>query len=113
MRRRSLVTLIVALGVGIAAGVLVMLTSKKSPEVATNLRPFFTRVLVFALTGALIGGLFSGALGLLGGLVAGGTVPYIMAHMKFRSRMKKLESDLPTALQFTVNALRAGHALNS
>ncbi len=81
--------------------------------VSTNLRPFFSRVFIFAATGALIGGLFSGVLGLLGGLVVGGTIPYIMIHMKFRGRMKKLESDLPTALQFIVNALRAGHALNS
>lgn len=81
--------------------------------VSTSLRPFFSRVFLFAATGALIGGLIKGALGLLGGLVVGGAIPYIMLHLKFRRRMKKLESDLPTALQFIVNALRAGHALNS
>ena len=80
---------------------------------STNLRPFFSRVLIFAATGALIGGLLGGPIGLLGGLLVGGAIPYIMIHMKFRGRMKRLESDLPTALQFIVNALRAGHALNS
>ncbi|MEK6710490.1 MAG: type II secretion system F family protein, partial [Nitrospinota bacterium] len=80
------------------------------PEV---LKPFFTRVAIFALIGAVIGGPVSGTIGFFLGLLIGGAIPYLLLHMKFKKRMSKLEYDLPTALQFIVNALRAGHALNS
>ncbi|MBI2176898.1 MAG: type II secretion system F family protein [Candidatus Tectomicrobia bacterium] len=78
-----------------------------------ELRPFFIRVGVFALFGAIIGGPVQGAIGFFLGLLLGAAIPYLMIHMKFKRRMAKLEYDLPTALQFIVNALRAGHALNS
>ncbi|OGL59825.1 MAG: hypothetical protein A3J27_14435 [Candidatus Tectomicrobia bacterium RIFCSPLOWO2_12_FULL_69_37] len=81
--------------------------------VPVELRPLFIRVGVFALFGALIGGPVQGKAGFLLGLLFGGAIPYLLLHMKFKKRMAKLEYDLPTALQFIVNALRAGHALNS
>ena len=48
-----------------------------------------------------------------GGMALGALVPYVLLNIKFKRRMTKLENDLPTALQFIVNALRAGHAMNS
>ncbi|MBT3351838.1 MAG: hypothetical protein HOC91_09680 [Nitrospinaceae bacterium] len=80
---------------------------------ATEMRPFVTRVIIFALVGLVIGGPVGGKWGLLGGLFLGAMIPYLLIHMKFKRRMAKMEFDLPTALQFIVNALRAGHALNS
>ncbi len=79
----------------------------------TELRPFFTRVAIFAAGGGILGGPVAGRLGFFLGLLVGAGVPYFMLHLKFKRRMAKLEYDLPTALQFIVNALRAGHALNS
>lgn len=81
--------------------------------VPVELKPFFIRVGVFALFGGLIGGPVQGMIGLALGLLVGAAIPYLLLHMKFKRRMAKLEYDLPTALQFIVNALRAGHALNS
>lgn len=80
---------------------------------STELRPFFTRVGVFALVGMAIGGPVAGRVGLVLGALVGAAVPYVLLTFKFKRRMAKLEYDLPTALQFIVNALRAGHALNS
>jgi tight adherence protein B len=80
---------------------------------STELRPFFTRVGIFALVGLAIGGPVAGGVGLALGTLAGGALPYLLLSFQFKRRMAKLEYDLPTALQFIVNALRAGHALNS
>jgi tight adherence protein B len=80
---------------------------------STDMRPFVTRVIIFALVGLVIGGPVAGKWGFLGGLFLGAMTPYLLIHMKFKRRMAKMEFDLPTALQFIVNALRAGHALNS
>jgi tight adherence protein B len=79
----------------------------------TEIRPFATRVGMFALVGMAIGGPVAGYAGLILGVLTGGAVPYILLHIKFKRRMARMEYDLPTALQFIVNALRAGHALNS
>jgi len=81
--------------------------------VPVELKPFFTRVGIFAGFGAVIGGPVQGVIGLFLGLLVGAAIPYLLLHLKFKRRMSKLEYDLPTALQFIVNALRAGHALNS
>lgn len=78
-----------------------------------ELRPFFVRLGLQSFVGALAGILFFGKWGLLAGLAAGVFISYFLIHMKFKRRMARLENDLPTALQFIVNALRAGHALNS
>ena len=84
---------------------------------STELRPFMVRVFIFALVGMVIGGPVAGRFnfiaGLIGGFTLGAATPYMLIHMKFKRRMAKMEFDLPTALQFIVNALRAGHALNS
>jgi len=80
---------------------------------STETRPFFIRVGVFALVGVAIGGPVGGKIGVLAGALIGAAMPFMMLHLKFKRRMAKLENDLPTALQFIVNALRAGHALNS
>lgn len=80
---------------------------------STELRPFFVRLALQTFIGSLAGILFFGKWGLLLGAAAGVLFSYMLVHMKFKRRMARLENDLPTALQFIVNALRAGHALNS
>lgn len=80
---------------------------------SNEMRPFVTRVIMFGLVGMAIGGPMAGQIGLLLGFTIAAVIPYLLLHMKFKRRMAKLEYDLPTALQFIVNALRAGHALNS
>ncbi len=80
---------------------------------STELRPFVVRVLMFSVVGLIVGGPVGGKYGLIGGALLGAMLPYFLLHMKFKRRMAKMEFDLPTALQFIVNALRAGHALNS
>jgi tight adherence protein B len=80
---------------------------------SNEMRPFLTRVGVFGLVGMAIGGPVVGKYGLLGGFLIAAFLPYLLLTIKFKRRMAKMEYDLPTALQFIVNALRAGHALNS
>jgi len=90
-----------------------LLRAGDSPE----LRPFMIRVFLFSIVGMSIGGPVGGRFNLIAGLVGGfgigAAIPYLLIHLKFKRRMAKMEFDLPTALQFIVNALRAGHALNS
>ncbi len=80
---------------------------------STEIRPLVTRIGVFGLVGMAIGGPVAGKYGLLGGFLIAALIPYFLLSLKFKRRMAKMEYDLPTALQFIVNALRAGHALNS
>ncbi len=80
---------------------------------STELRPLVTRIFVFGLVGMAIGGPVVGQIGLLLGFLTAAMIPYLLLTIKFKRRMAKMEYDLPTALQFIVNALRAGHALNS
>lgn len=80
---------------------------------STELRPLYTRVGIFGLVGMAISAPIVGKIGLAAGFILGALIPYLLLHIKFKRRMAKMEYDLPTALQFIVNALRAGHALNS
>ncbi len=80
---------------------------------STEMRPFITRIGVFGLVGMAIGGPVAGTYGLIAGFLIAAFIPYLLLTIKFKRRMAKMEYDLPTALQFIVNALRAGHALNS
>jgi tight adherence protein B len=70
--------------------------------------------LIFALVGGVIGGalLHSGFAGLCAA-VAGCAVPYLRLSIQRRSRLEKLEEQMPDAIDVIKRALRAGHPFNA
>jgi tight adherence protein B len=70
--------------------------------------------LIFALVGGVIGGVLlqSGFAGLCAA-IAGFAAPYLRLSIQRRSRLEKLEEQMPDAIDVIKRALRAGHPFNA
>lgn len=80
-------------------------------DVNYGVSQLLTRMIVFAGVGAVVGGVFAGALGMMIALPAG-YAPLFILKSQGNSRLQKLVEQLPDALELMARSLSAGLGLN-
>ncbi len=89
-------------------------TAIEQADLSWSIATFMLATLGFALAGGLAGLLFSNsALVALVTAVIGGGLPYVYVVRKRARRMRKLEEQLPEAIDLMGRALRAGHPFSA